>query len=318
MERDKTGLYDADGNFRSDTEIRKDLALRGELPPTVETPLPHSRDFQYWSSRFRDRQEQYAEAITRVDHVEIQFHDDTTLNFIGDLHVGSPDTDYDRIETEIETIVGTPNSYVIAMGDWVDGYFFNPAQFEQMEQAPEQFEYMNSLLKHLSDNDKLLLAFGGDHDLWAKRSGADPYSRFSEATGAFYMHGIGYMTAKVGDQEYRLTMAHRLQGHSMYNPVHPQTRAERFGSARGSDIIVGAHTHKKGYASHSVSSFGNDTQEVHYISIGPYKASDEYARKLGFTPKVKSTEDMFGSSVTLSHDRKLITYRSDILVANGA
>jgi hypothetical protein len=33
----------------------------------------------------------------------------------------------------------------MVVGDTVDGFFFNPAQFEQIEQTPEQFKYINSI-----------------------------------------------------------------------------------------------------------------------------------------------------------------------------
>ena len=36
--------------------------------------------------------------------------------------------EYERLEKEIDTIIAQPNSYVMLMGDLVDGFFWNPAQ----------------------------------------------------------------------------------------------------------------------------------------------------------------------------------------------
>jgi hypothetical protein len=49
--------------------------------------------------------------------------------------------------------------------------------------------------------------------------------------------------------------------------------------------------------------------------VGPYKAADDYSRKLGFS-KLDPAE-MYGSAVVLEKDTKGITYYHDILLANG-
>lgn len=309
------GLHMPDGSFRSQKQIRREAAINGDVPLFV-TPLPIEKDFDYWSSRFRVRAEQFQEAAeVKQQTVEITLPgSDACINFIGDLHVGSPYTDYDRIAQEIETIVNTPQSYVMLMGDLVDGFFFNPAQFDQMEQSPEQFQYSKALIEHLAAHDRLLIGWGGDHDNWAKRAGLSAYTHFAQEAKAHYIYGVGFVTLNIGDEQYRLTGAHRLPGHSMYNKNHPGMRAEKFGGARGSDIVVHGHTHQKGYALQPVSEFGGKSRNVHYISIGPYKATDEYARKLGFSQQ--SEAEMFGSSILISGKKKKIQYYDSILEAN--
>ena len=287
--------------------------MTGDLPDLV-TPLPRERDFHYWSARFRERQDQYNEVKNDVDHIIIRFPETTILNFIGDIHVGSPDTNYSRVEQEIEAVVNTPNSYVVMAGDLVDGFFFNPAQFNQIEQTPEQYEYTYSLLRYTASKKRLLVAWGGDHDQWAFKMGLDPYGQFAEKFGAYYMHGVGYVTAFVGENEYKLTGAHRMPGFSMYNNVHPQMRADRFGGAAGSDIIFSGHTHRKGHSEQAYKTFGGGAGVVHYISLGPYKATDDYSQKLGFAKL--SPSEMFGCAVRLEKDTRQITYYHDILLAN--
>jgi hypothetical protein len=148
------GIFISPNEFESDKHIKRKL---GDTP-ILETPKTFPRTFEYWSDRFRRSQEIYKETSDiETDHVSIQFKGDTIINFIGDCHVGSPVTHYDRLEQEIKAITDTPNSYVILVGDLVDGFFFNPAQMEQIEQPPEQFDYMKSLIDHLAKNKKLLI-----------------------------------------------------------------------------------------------------------------------------------------------------------------
>lgn len=314
MTHQELGVYYPNGSFKSQQELRREAFLKGEHQGvTYDTPLPVERPFGYWSDRFKKRQEEYKETIDQREHVEFTFYEDTLLNFIGDIHAGSPDTYYDRLEQEVGAIVNTPNSYAILMGDIVDGFFFNPAEFNQIEQAPEQFEYMRSLVKYLSENNKLLVGFGGDHDLWASKTGYDPYRTFARETGAHYMRGVGYITAHVGEQDYKIVGAHQLPGNSIYNNVHPSMRFVK--ENEGADIVVNGHTHRKGVSVQPVRGFGDEARQVIYATIGPYKATDDYAQKKGFA--VQKPEEMFGISVCLSKDKKIAVPHYDILEAHA-
>lgn len=318
MPERKDGLYlgPSEADFVTRSEVNRKLAMQGELP-RVDTELPIQRDWRYWDSRFQTRLEQYRETLQEPDrnHIQVTFPARTCLNFIGDLHVGSPHTDYHRIAQEAEVIVNTPNSYVVAMGDWVDGFFFNPAQMNQMEQPFEQRQYMISLLEYFADNKRLLISFSGDHDMWGAKMGIDPYEQFATRFGSHFVQGVGYLTANVGEQEYRISMAHRHNGFSIYNKAHAAMRLYRDG-AEGADIVVTAHTHQKGYVRQAVKEFGGNARKVDFISVGPYKATDDYSRKKGFPDQ--QAEEMFGSAVILEVDRKKVTYYDDIVDANAS
>lgn len=288
--------------------------MKGELP-VFETPIPEKKDIYYWNERMASRQEQYQETVPhKENNVSISFKDDIIVNFIGDIHAGSPNTDYKRVAQELEVIVNTPESYVILGGDLIDGFFFNPAQFEQIEQTPEQIAYMHSLIDFLAENKRLLVGFGGDHDLdWPSKSGSNPYYDFPQKTGAYYMHGIGFITLNVGEVSYKLTGAHRLAGHSLYNNVHPEMRLAK--TVQGSDIYFGLHTHQKGHAQQATKMFGNEDKLVTYISVGPYKSEDGYSRKKGWARQ--TPREMYGSAIKLSSKDFYIQYFEDILEANS-
>jgi len=317
----KEGLYRGSNeeDFSSLNEIRKEYALRGEtINPEFITPLPLERGFKdYYSPRFRQRAEQFKEAFEiPTNHVEIRLPDAVNcLNFIPDLHAGAGFTVYERIEQETDVIMGTPNSYIIYVGDLWEGFFFNSAQMEQMEQTPEQIRYVKSLFKYVASDNRLLAAVGGDHDLWGKKMGVNPYADFSETYGAHYMQGMSYMTIHVGKQEFNITLAHQLPGNSIYNNTHPQMRASnRHGGAFGSQVIVSAHNHKKGYSRDTVKGFGNKRIDAHYIALGPYKSQDDYSRKHGWVEQ--QAQEMFGASIILRPDDNEIIYQHDILRAS--
>lgn len=307
----KPGIIMPDGKFISKEDIDRKAMLEGKAKFVTDMPL--TRGFEYWGERFEQRQTQYQEADIRKNNVEIQFDEEPIINFIGDLHVGSSETDYQRINNEIKIILETPNSYAMFFGDTVDGFFFNPAQFQAMEQAPEQFKYINSMFEALAEKKKLLVAWSGDHDGWAAKSGMDPYEEFSKKFGAYYMHGVGFVTLKVGEVNYKMIAAHRIPGFSMYNNVHGSMRLSR--EVQGADLYVNAHQHTKGYGQQEIQQFGSESRLVNFISLGPYKKSDEYARKRGFPDKTEN--GMYGCAVKLYKDHRQIKYYSSILEGNG-
>jgi predicted MPP superfamily phosphohydrolase len=311
MKENSPGLYLPDGSFISKEEIQRKHLMEGKAQLLTDMPLV--RDFKYWGERFEQRQAQYKETESRSNKIEISFDQEPIINFIGDLHVGSPDVDYKRINNEIEIISQTPNSYLMVMGDTVDGFFFNPAQFEQIEQAPEQFRYINSIFEKMSKEGKLLVAWGGDHCGWAKKSGIDPYEEFSQRFNAYYMQGVGYVKLKVGETDYNLIAAHRLPGFSMYNNAHAEMRLGR--EVQGGDIYLAAHSHAKGFVQQEVQQFGGESKLVSYISLGPYKSQDDYSRKRGFAPKTE--KGMYGSCIKLYKDHRQIKYYDSILEGNG-
>lgn len=279
------------------------------------TQLPEAKDYKYWSDRFKNRQTEYSETKEVItNNIELSLPEDSLIVFFGDQHIGSPDVNYKRIEAEVGKILETPNTYVILMGDTVDGYFWGgDAQYEEMEQVPEQYEYIRAMTDLLGSNGKLICSIGGDHDGWAKRGGYNPIKDFAERNNCFYSNGVTYITINIGEAKYYITAGHRLPGHSMYNKNHPQTRAMRFGGAVGSDIIVSGHNHQKSYQVTAIDKFGGEGQNVHLLALGAYKSSDGYGRKLGFNKL--TPENMFGSAVKLMKDEKQVEFYYDILRA---
>lgn len=308
------GLYYPDGSFKEDAEIKRELALKEPPEPTFVTPRSTiEKPFSYWSSRARRRQSEYMETQERNTCVEISLPDTSLITFSADHHIGGAETDYARIEQEAELIVNTPNSYVVLLGDLVDAFFFNPAQYQDLEQTPEQIEYARSYVKYLADNKKLLAVWTGNHDQWIKRSGFDPYRYILEGIDTYYFHGVGYVRADVAGEEYRITGNHMFKGSSLYNNVHPQRRAINE-MAHGSDIVVSGHWHTKGISQQPFQGFGGESQIATMIALGTYKASDEYIRTYGFNNR--DPKSMYGASVRLDKERHLVTPYYDTVEAH--
>lgn len=276
---------------------------------TRETPVQDPLDFHGWSTRFKERQKDFPD---NPNDVSLTFASPALISLISDLHLGHPSTDYKRVEDELTAVVNTPNSYVIFVGDLINNMNWNPGQFEEMEQTPEQILYLKEIFKYLTDHNKLLHSIQGDHDGWLSKSGYNIHNELADK-GVSVSNGPTYIHAKVGKQEYDMGGAHQLPGHSIYNVNHPQMRAVRFGSMHGADVVFSGHNHKKGVAKAYQHELGKP-KETTYIALGPYKAEDEWLAKKGYPQQ--SPEEMFGVSVYLDSLVKEVEVDLDIVRAN--
>jgi hypothetical protein len=280
------GLYTgkSEEDFLSDREISRKHASEEPSEPIYDSKVPQNKSVFHWISRaFRRSQEMKIDTMTAEGNVNIRLPATSMVSMIGDIHHGSPETDYKRFEGELNTILKTKNSYVCLMGDLVDGFFWGgTAQSEQSANMEEQFLFLQSLFKALKG--KVLLAVSGEHDSkWSSKTGMDPYANFSELTGAPYVRGIAEVNLKVDEQDYKFTAQHCAKGYSMYNKSHPGMRNSLM-HIQGADSYNSAHTHQKAVAVQSIRDFGGQSHEVVYGVVGPYKRTDEYAQRKGYVP----------------------------------
>lgn len=264
------------------------------------TPIAKdTRSFRDWTGIFNRRQEERKISRGVPEHVEIEIRSNDPILIIpfGDVHGGGEDVDYNRFSEELCAAVNTPRVFALTLGDLTDSYFWGrDAQDEQIAAFVEQNRFLRSGLFMLGEKKKLLAGWKGDHDGWAGGMGETLYSTFSKEFGAHYFEGLSYVTLKVGTQTYKIAGAHRHPGYSIYNKAHPALRAYR-DDAEGSDIVITAHTHDKGYLAQPIKRFGGKSGIGHFISIGAYKRSDNYARKLGF--HVKDDDEMGPQAILL-------------------
>lgn len=126
------------------------------------------------------------------------------------------------------------------------------------------------------------------------------------------MHGIGYLTAKVGEQEYNITGTHRTLGSSIYNNAHGAMRLGK--SAEGSDVVVIAHNHRKGIVQQPIKEYGGKERVVTYVALGAYKSNDGYSKKLGFPDN--APESMYGVALRFDKDQKHVQAYYSIIDAH--
>jgi hypothetical protein len=283
----------------------------GQLPPLIEG-LQEKKSFKDYARIAIQRSKEAREFSPQAQgKVKVTVPDDAKLNFIADVHAFHPTTNHERVLQEVETIMETPKSYIVLGGDLVEGQFWGGAGgTEQVGSLDEQRGFLRELFKRTKG--RVIAAVSGEHDSkWAAKTGADPYSEFSELTNAPYKRGVLELEMKAGGQEYSGLIAHKMRGNSIYNNLHPVMRASR--EIQGHDFYLSAHTHRKGVGIQATRD-KDGAKSVAFGVSGPYKEEDDYTQRSGWISQ--KTKQLFGLTMRFNPEEKRIEIDEDIISAN--
>lgn len=209
-------------------------------------------------------------------------HGPVCLVFLADLHLGDSDTDYDRIDDDLETIIDTPGMYACAVGDMLNNFIvgrLKDIRFGASFAISEEWVMVKRVLKKLAP--KLLLSVAGNHDLWSFALTSIDYLEEIHARlnpDILYAKYDNTVTLKVADTEYIVRARHKWKGYSQYNPTHGIEWAAKFDKGRHFDVGIAAHTHVSGL----YRQFNNGGKTGHAVICGSYKFFDAYALDKGF------------------------------------
>lgn len=294
------GLFYPNGSFLSDTDIRRKFLLGHPAEVIQRSDFPPVRDFDSWSAIISRQQEERKEllGIPEEISVTIQSAHPIIIGLIGDVHAGGSDVNYDAFSRDVK-LLRDSGAFTMLLGDLTDSYFFFPEAGEQIVSGDEQILFMQSALHSLAENNRLICAWGGDHDMWAKdRSGAHTlYQNFQRTYNTHYLEGVSYVTVNLYDGvtvPYRIIGSHRHKGFSVYNDSHASWRQSLDEANMTEDVVsITAHNHVKGYLRQTRKVFGGKERTIHAVSLGTYKESDRYSRKKGWPRTGKETQGAF-------------------------
>lgn len=202
------------------------------------------------------------------------------LAFIGDLHLGSPGTDYERAFGEAEIIAKTPRMYAILCGDLLDNFIVPKLMAARMNSAigiQDEWTLVRRYLKAIAP--KLLASIEGNHERFSfLLAHIDYFKDVLEAIkpAALYDTDDAFIDIQVGNAHFPTRIRHHWRYRSVYNLTHGIEQAHRYDG--GFLIGVGAHTHASGV----IRGFNARGENGVAILCGSYKRYDPYAKRLGF------------------------------------
>lgn len=306
----KEGLiYPGEKSPRSWDEVNRSAIMRnlakGESVVSVdEIPV---RDLSTWHEIMKRRANERQEVLGVPESVEVKIDSKNPilLALIGDVHAGAQGVDYDRFARDID-LIKSVSGFSMTVGDLTDSFFFNSGQYEAIANNAEQQLYMQAVMDELSQDNRLLAAWKGDHDGWSadKQGVRGLYHDFRQKYNSHYLEGISYITIHLNGVDYKLAGAHRAPGYSIYNQAHAPLRLEK-DAARGADIAFTAHNHDKAYLQQTIQTFDGEERDIHLLSLGAYKKTDGYSRKHGW-PR-RHDKNVGGFGLILHPDNKEIS-----------
>jgi hypothetical protein len=219
----------------------------------------------------------YQDASYSQDRAKVSIDTDKPICIVtlGDLHMGSAGTDYDLLLKMTDEIKNTPNLYVILVGDLLQMAIKlrNVLEVSDNILPPKfQIEFLDSWLSEIKH--KVIASTWDNHSVMREEQavGFSTYSSiFNRHT--IYHNGIGHLDIKVGEQVYKLAVAHFFRGRSVFNPVHGQVvYMQREGVDR--EIAIAGDSHVPG-----ISKFVNGDMTRVAVNCGSLQTNSGYGKR---------------------------------------
>lgn len=206
------------------------------------------------------------------------------LVFLADLHLGSSGTDYERVDADIDLIMGTPGMYVVGVGDMLDNYIVGKLQSLRIDQTPfkvgEEWALVRYVLRRIAP--KLVATVAGNHDNWTYSLAGIDYFKdvHDQIVGSHMLYDRNELrlNVTVGAAEFPTIIRHKWRGNSEHNPTHGMEKSAKLDGSFYARLFIGGHTHASGL----IREFNNRGRTSIAGLCGSYKRVDGYAKTNGF------------------------------------
>jgi transposase-like protein len=165
----------------------------------------------------------------------------------GCMQLGGRYTFHSVIKTQFNRCISLDRTYVGLFGDEIDNFYAGTfagagSEYDQLIVPKLQRTQWENYLNRIQD--RTLWGLASQHGtIWDEKKGFVPIKDMYLERNIPFFDGQAYISLYVGDERYKLAVAHEFPGNSMYNPNHPQKRAlwQRFPLA---DVIAMADKHQ--------------------------------------------------------------------------
>lgn len=222
---------------------------------------------------------------------------------IGDIHLGDPANNLDKLHRYLDWILSVPNAYIILNGDLANVATRSSVSDVYGEQFPVQ-EQLERLVKIFTPvKDRVLCLTGGNHEeRLSKEVGFDLTRWLAISLGIVdrYRPGEVYLKVAVGEYRqhqkssaaqvvYTIYVTHGWAGGRRASATSNQL--EELSRITDCDLFIVGHTHKKmtfagGYHRPDVRSNKVIAVKRLFVSTGAYlnRTPESYATKKGYAP----------------------------------
>lgn len=252
-----------------------------DTPPEQVIVFPDKREFRVdWRANLRSMIEttkliEDAEIVQEEGTFNVPITDPSIPYVMGlamsDTHIGSYTTDHQLIIDLVDTILETPNSFLMDDGDTFDNGIWGGLQMEQLMPPYMQQFTIDDLMRELGE--KWACSVLGNHSEWLfEAAGVKPEQIFARHMKGPIFPGMGMLHLVAGEQKYDIALSHNYWGKSKINILNVCNNLRKYEYPQADVCIVG-HEHVWGYGKDRVGD-----KEVLNIRPGTAKLKDRYAR----------------------------------------
>jgi hypothetical protein len=226
------------------------------------------------------------EAVARLD-VKLQTKTDRiNIKPIGDIHVGSAECDWDKVQATLDYVLNTEGAYMIGMGDYCDCASKmvrkGPNCFESVLTPMQQYMKIYKAFKPLADKGKILGLLTGNHENWIKEdSGMDIIALLSMGLNVPFLGMACDMTIQVNDQKYLCYVQHG----SSNAKVSSSKIASAFNSTKDifAELFLYGHVHQLAVTKGAKRFDGREVKS-YYVLTGHFLTfTGSYAQAFGMS-----------------------------------
>jgi len=199
------------------------------------------------------------------------------IAFISDQHINEHDkTGWRRMMEDADKVRQTPGLYAVLGGDAVDNHCAITAAMLLSGSRPSREWEMFEEYLGVFGQGKVLLAVGGNHDLWTRKlTGYDPAQKLCKLASIPYFPHEGFLKLIIGKNKYIVGVRHKFRCHSMYNETHAVKQWLRFGDVRW-HVGVLSHHHKS-----AIEVFYDGGEKRIAVRPGSYQTETDFAVSIG-------------------------------------
>ena len=209
--------------------------------------------------------------------IKINTSDPFAIVWFTDTHLGDNGADYDTLVEHCRLAAKTPHTFGVFMGDasnnWPTTGKLARLWADQETSKRQERQLVEWFLKR--SKVKWLFWALGNHDLWG--DGEAILRAMNADLVPMASWGAKLTLEFANKREAKLDLAHDHKGHSMWNPLHAETRTAQMGWA--ADFVFSGHRHN---AALHFEEYAARQQATWLMRCRGYKEADDHAFNNGF------------------------------------
>lgn len=241
--------------------------------PSAE--MPTEELIQHLARRSRAHREHFTADKNR--RIKINTDEPFAIVWFTDVHLGDNGTDYDTLLEHCRLTAETPHAFGVFMGDASNNWPVTGKLSKQWaEQETSKHQERQLVDWFLKDSGVPWLFWAlGNHDLWG--DGETILRQMNADLVPMASWGAKLVLEFANKRECRMDLAHDHKGHSMWNPLHAETKTAQMGWA--ADFVFSGHRHN---AALHWEEYADRQQASWLMRCKGYKSADSYAFVNGF------------------------------------